>query len=232
MQTSRLLLVIVGDVDPATIQKLSRHRSACCLAAITRPPRSRRSNLQNRRSISRTDSVQTNYVEGSFAAPPIGDPEYYAMRVAISILQTQVYQEVRVKRNLSYAPDAGLNTYAANNAYIYVTAVEANKAVSVMLDAIRDLRQNEVSTDVIRQYGNFFLTTYYLGQESNAPRAPSLHATSLSAAAAQLDPLPRPRPRGHPAQVKAVAEKYMKNIRFTVVGNPSTVDRSIFLQAL
>ena len=30
------------------------------------------------------------------------------MRVAISILQGRVYQEVRVRRNLSYAPNAAM----------------------------------------------------------------------------------------------------------------------------
>ncbi len=122
------------------------------------------------------------------------------MRVAISILQTQVYQEVRLKRNLSYAPDAGLNTNAANNAFIYVTAVDPNKAVSVMLDCIRDLRQNEVSTDVIREYGNFFLTTYYLAEETNAAQGAELARYELVGGGwrnsfGYLGPCPRRYPR-------------------------------------
>ncbi|MCV4732584.1 hypothetical protein OFB80_32345, partial [Escherichia coli] len=47
-------------------------------------------------------TLQTNYVKGIFAAPSLKDPDYYAMRVAIAILQTLVYQEVRGRLQLSY----------------------------------------------------------------------------------------------------------------------------------
>jgi predicted Zn-dependent peptidase len=177
--------------------------------------------------------VETDYVEGSFAAPPLSDPDYYAMRVAISILQTQVYQEVRVKRNLSYAPDASLNMNAANNAFVYVTTTKPNEAVPVMIDRIRDLRTNDVTQDTIRQYGNFFLTTYYIGQETDAAQAGELARYELLGGGWRnsFGFIDRVR-QVTPAQVRAVAQKYMKNVRWDLVGSPTGVDRSLFLQTL
>jgi len=233
MQTSRLLLVVVGNVDPANIQKLA----AASFGTLPKGSYARPAvpALEFSKGSVETVSrpIQTDYVEGSFAAPALSDPEYYAMRVAISILQTEVYQEVRVKRNLSYAPDAALNTQAANNAYIYVTSTDPNQSVKVMLDAIRTLRSNEVTPDVIRQYGNFFLTTYYLGQETNAAQAGELAKYELVGGGWRnsLQYIERIR-KVTPTEVKAVAEKYMKNIRFNVIGNPSDVDKTVFLQGI
>jgi predicted Zn-dependent peptidase len=233
MQTSRMLLVVVGDVDPATIQKLvAASFGTMPRGAYKQVPVAPLDFAKGTLDIE-SRPVQSDYVEGSFGAPSLSDPEYYAMRAAISILQTQVYQEVRVKRSLSYAPDAGLNTNAANNAFIYVTSTKPNDAVKVMLDAIRDLRENEVTTDTIREYGNFFLTTYYMGQEANAAQAAELARYELVGGGWRNSFAYIDRIRAvTPAQVKAVAQKYMKNVRFNVIGNPSDVDKSIFLQNL
>ena len=233
MRTSQLLLVIVGDVDPATVQQ----RVTSTLGALPRgnykQPVVPALDFSKPTLDVTNRAVETDYIEGSFAAPPLSDPDYYAMRVAISILQTQVYQEVRVKRNLSYAPDASLNTNAANNAFVYVTTTKPNDAIPVMIDRIRDLRTNDVSDDTIRQYGNFFLTTYYMGQETDAAQAGELARYELLGGGwrnsfAFIDRVRQVTP----AQVKAVAQKYMKNVRWDLVGSPAGVDRSVFLPGI
>lgn len=230
MQTSQLLLVIVGDVDAAQIQKLATASFGSLPRGTYKRPDVPALNFTKPTLDIANRPVETDYIEGTFAAPSLADPDYYPMRVAISILQTQVYQEIRTKRNLSYAPDAGLNTNAANNAFIYVTTTKPNEAVPAMLEKVKDMRENEVTEDTIRQYGNFFLTTYYIGQEADAAQAGELARYELLGGGwrnsfAFIDRLRQVTP----AQVKAVAQKYMKNIRFDLVGSPEGVDRSLFL---
>ncbi|HEV7699627.1 MAG TPA: pitrilysin family protein [Pyrinomonadaceae bacterium] len=231
MQTSRLLLVIVGDVDPSVIKE----RVTAAFGSLPRGDYKAKPlpslDLSKASLDVQNKSVQTDYVEGSFSAPSIGDPDYYAMRTAVSILQTSVYQEVRVKRNLSYAPDAALGTSAANTAYVYVTSNKPNEAASVMIDAIRDLQNGQVTDEVIKAYANFFLTTYYLGQEANIAQATELARYELVGGGWRrslqfLDGVRNVKPD----EVQAVAKKYMNNIRWTVVGNPADINRSIFVQ--
>jgi len=88
-----------------------------------------------------TRDLPTNYVMGSYVAPSMTTPDIYAMRVASSVLQNRVFVEVRVRRNLSYAPDAFLSSQRANVGGIYVSAVDANQAVRVMLDEITRLQR-------------------------------------------------------------------------------------------
>src|ERR1043166_1131050 len=90
-------------------------------------------------------TIPSNYIKGVFNAPALNSPEFYAMRVAMTVLQQRVFQEVRVVRQLSYAPDASLDNLAANTANIYVSAVDANQAVRVMLDEIKKLQSVPLS---------------------------------------------------------------------------------------
>lgn len=231
IETSRMLLVVVGDVEPAALQK----QIAASFGSLPRgtykdTPLPPLEFLKATVDITQK-SVQTDYVKGTFAAPSIKDADYYAMRAAMAILQGAVFQEVRVKRNLSYAPDADMNNLAANTAAISVSSVNPNESVSVMLAEINKLRQGSTDEDELKRMSAYFLTTYYLKQETNAAQAAELAQYELIGGGWRnsLEFLDRIR-KVKPADVQAVANKYMRNLRFSVVGNPADVNRSIFLQ--
>ena len=230
MTTSRLLLVIVGDVDPALVQK----RVAASFAGVPRGDYKETALPPLKFAQSTVDitpkGVQTDYVEGRFAAPSLSDPDYYAMRMAMTILQARVFQEVRVQRNLSYAPDASMHDLAANTGSITVSSVNPNESVRVMLDEIQKLKSGDLSEDVLDQISEFFLTTYYLKLETNAAQTAELAQYEMLGGGWQrstefLDRICAVKP----AEVRAAANKYMQNLRFAVVGRPADVDKSIFM---
>ncbi|HYT49199.1 MAG TPA: pitrilysin family protein, partial [Pyrinomonadaceae bacterium] len=229
MQTSHLLLVVVGDIDAmqlkarlaATFGKLLRGD----YKAQTTPPLTfNASTLEVT-----TRELPTNYVQGFYTAPPITSADIYPMYVASSLLRDRVFEEVRVKRNLSYAPDAFLRTQAANIGGIYVTAVDANQAVRVMLNEMTRLQREPVSKDDISSVIAQFLTTYYIGQETNAAQAGGLAQYELIGGGWRnsLQFLEKLRAVA-PADVQRVSQKYMRNIRFVVLGNPAQIDKSVF----
>ncbi|CAN5458380.1 hypothetical protein BH18ACI1_BH18ACI1_03180 [soil metagenome] len=230
IQTSRLLLVVVGDIDPNELQK----RITATLGKLPRgeykeePFPALDFSKATLDITSRT--LPTNYIQGVFNAPSLNNPDYSAMRVAVAILQGLVYSEVRDKRQLSYLPNAELGSSSANTANIYVTAVDANQAVSVMLDQINLLKNKQINKEVISGVAEHFLTTYYLGQETNAAQAAELAKYELIGGGWRnaFDFLNKIR-QVTPEQVQAVSDKYMKNIRFVVVGNPAAIDKRIFL---
>lgn len=229
MQTSRLLLVVVGDVDPQQVKQ----RVAVSLGKLPRgnyqmPALPALSFANSTVDITSRD-LPTNYVMGTFVAPSMMMPDIYAMRVASSVLQTRVFTEVRVRRNLSYAPDAFLNSQRANVGGIYVTAVDANQAVRVMLDEIERLQAEPLTADDIKSSVQQFLTRYYIGQQTNAAQAGELAQYELIGggwrnSADFIDHLRAVTP----AEVQRVSQKYMHNIRFVVLGNPKSIDSRIF----
>ena len=231
VQTSRMLLVIVGDLEPTDLQK----QIAASFGKLPRgdykdnplPPL----NFSKPTVDITAKAVETNYVKGTFAAPSIRDADYYAMRTAMTVLQQRVFEEVRGKRNLSYAPDAELDDMAANTASISASTTRPNEAVAVMLDEINKIKQGSVDAETIGQMGAYFLTTYYLKEETNAAQAAELAQYELLGGGWRnsLEFLERMR-KVKPVEIQAAANKYMKNIRCVIVGNPSDVDKAFFLQ--
>jgi|SRR5687768_4675684 len=231
METSRLLLVIVGDLNPTDVQK----RVADSLGKLPRgnyKPEAVPPLTFAKSTVEVTPrELKTNYIQGLFTAPSLTSPDIYAMRVASSMLRDRVFEEVRVKRNMSYAPDAFLRTQAANVGGLYVTADDrfANESIRVMLSEISRLQTQPVSGDDIHAVIAQYLTTYYLGQETNAAQAGELAQYELIGGGWRnsIDFLEK-LSAVTPADIQRVSQKYMRNIRFVVLGNPQSVDPTVF----
>jgi len=229
LETSRLLLVIVGDLNANEL----RQRLMTAFGKLPRgsyraqpvPPLS-----FTTASVEVTQrGLPTNYVQGLFTAPSLTAADIYPMQIAASTLRDRVFEEVRVKRNLSYAPSAFLGSQAANIGGIYVSAVEANLAVSVMLNEIRRLQVQPLNATDISGVVSQYLTGYYLGQETNAAQAANLAEYELNGGGWRnsFDTISHLR-TVTPADVQRVAQKYMRNIRFVVLGDPGKIDKYVF----
>ncbi len=229
METSRLLLVVVGDLDPQMI----RSRIAASFGKLPRGdynPGPLQELSFAAPSVQVTErALPTNYVQGVFTAPNLAAPDIYAMRVASTILQNRVFIEVRHKRNLSYAPDAFLWSQGANVGGIYVTSVDANQSIRVMLDEITRLQRESLPGEELDSTVQHFLTRHYLGQETNAAQAGELAQYEIIGGGWRNTFVFLPRLRAVTAEdVQRVAQKYMRNIRFVVLGDPKSVDTRLF----
>ena len=231
LQTSRLLLVVVGDLDAeglrgriaATFGKLPRgaYRPAAAPPLAFAAP-----------SVEFTQrAIPTNYIQGVFAAPPLTSADIHAMRIASSLLNDRVLLEVRFRRNLSYAPSAFLRDQGANLGGLYVTAdnQKANEAVKVMLDEIGRLQREQIEASDLATQINSYLTRYYMNQETNGAQAGELALYEMIGGGWRNSLAILPHIRAvTPADVQRVAQKYMRNLRFVVLGDPARVDKKLF----
>ena len=91
METSRLLLVIVGDLNPADVRQL-------VTASFGKLPRgSYKADVVPQLAFEESSveitprDLPTNYIQGLFTAPSLTSPDIYAMRVASSLLRDRVF---------------------------------------------------------------------------------------------------------------------------------------------
>jgi zinc protease len=229
MQTSRLLLVIVGDLEATKLRTAVTSAFGKLPRGDYRPAPPPQLTFEKSTVEVTAKSLPTNYINGVFAAPSLTSPDIYPMRVASAILRDRVFEEVRVRRNLSYAPSAFLGTQGANIGGLYVTAVDANQAVKVMLGEISYLQREPVSPEDIQSVVAQFLTSYYLGQETNAAQAAELAQFEIIGGGWRNSVEFIERLKAvTPAEVQNVARKYMRNIRFVVLGDPTRINPSVF----
>jgi len=229
METSRLLLVIVGDLDPAQIKAKVTASFGKMPRGTYKPNPAPQLTFDKSTVEVTTRDLPTNYIQGVFTAPPLTSPDIYPMRVASALLRDRVFEEVRVKRNLSYAPSAFLSSQAANIGGIYVSAVDANRATALMLEEMTRLQRELIDQEDIKAVVAQYLTSYYMGQETNAAQAGELAQAELIGGGWRNSPELINRLRAvTPADVQRVSQKYFRNIRFVVLGNPKAIDAAVF----
>ncbi|GAC1631454.1 MAG: hypothetical protein NVS4B2_15420 [Chloroflexota bacterium] len=223
--TSRLLLVVVGNVTQARIEDLVRHSfgklprgsyrwslpsaitplEAATLTVVARP-------------------LPTNYILGLYAGPVASSADVSALRVACAVLSGRLFTEVRVRRNLTYAIDAPFLDHAAAAGGFYVTTTSPDTVLTLVAAEVRWLQTTTVAEDQLKRLVAQFVTTYFLENETNAAQANflarhALYRGDYRAASRFVDDLRRVRPE----DVRRVARQYIHGTRFVYLGDPTRV---------
>jgi len=229
MTKENLLLVVVGNVTRADLQaKVTAAFGALPArggaAAATAPLPARTPSL----TIVPRD-LPTNYVIGVFPAATLSDGDYPALRAATEILSDRLFEEVRTKRNLSYAVFSGLQSDRANSGLMYVTAVEPDTTVKVMLAEVKRLQDEPIDAERIALSINTYLTQYFMGQEANMSQADRLGRYELlgggwDRAETLINRLRAVRPE----EIQQAARRYLRNFTFVVIGDSTKIDRKLF----
>ena len=172
----------------------------------------------------------TNYLMGQFAAPSLADPTHPATLMAMSILRDRFFEEVRTKRNLSYAPAAGLGNHAANSGWIYVTAVDPRTTLEVMRNEMHKLGHEDLSAADLANKVQVYLTRYHLQNETNQAQASFIGRYELLGGGWQrsrefverLETL-------QTADVQMAAQEVLRNIQYTYLGNVDLIQAEDFV---
>jgi zinc protease len=221
MVKSRMLLVIVGNVDRSRIERLVRGTLG------TLPAGSYRWTLPEPVTRSRSAAVvvsrnlPTNYILGYYSGPSASSPDYPAMRIATAVLSGRMFAEIRSRRNLTYAVDAPFLERALSAGGLYVTTVSPDLTLDLMRAEIDGLRRDQIDPAALDRLVQQFITDYFLDNETNSDQANFLARAELyqgdyRKADAFVDDL-----RAVTSDdVRRVATRYMRDVTFAYIGDP------------
>ncbi len=229
-ETSRLILVVVGDVEPQQVIDQARDR-----LGQLRPGNYRNTPLpplvfERSNVVTFQRKLPTNYILSTFPAPGWPDPEFPTAMVAMTVLGWREWVEVRTKRNLSYAPYAGLsaNTAIARGS-LYVTAVDPDATIRVMYDEARKLQNELVAARELEGDTSFFLTGFLMSNETTDGQAGQLsHAEILGGDWRLARSLPSRMRAVTASDVRSFARKYIGKMQTVVLGDPDKIDKALF----
>lgn len=227
MVKSRLLLVIVGDLPRERIETLVRGTLGTLPAGDyhwTVPealgPRSGTNVLVVPRRL------PTNYILGQWSGPPAGDADVPALRVANAVLQGMLFQEVRSRLNLTYAVEARFRDRGVTAGGLYVTTTRPDETLRVMKAQLRFLQEETLRTEALGPLVQQFITEYFLDNETAGAQADFLARAELYRGDHRAgDRFVADLRAVTGADVHRVANKYMRDLRFTYIGDPSRVNR-------
>jgi zinc protease len=223
--TSRMLLVVVGDIDRAHIERLVSQsigqlpRGGYKWTAPARVPELPTAVVIERRQL------PTNYILGYYSGPLASERDYQALRVATSVLTGRMFAEIRSRQSLTYDVQAPFVDRAATAGGLSVSTVSPDTTLKLMRAAIVELQQGMLDPGGLRQLEEHFITDYFLDNETNAAQADFLARSQLyegdyRQAERFVDQLKSVTPQ----DVQRVARKYMKGFRFAYVGDPSKLN--------
>lgn len=223
--TSRMLLVVVGNVDRATVSRLIETtlgrlpKGSYTWTSPAPAPRHEGALTTVRREL------PTNYLLGRFTGPAAEKwADYQALRVATAILSGRLFNEIRSRRNLTYAVDASFTDGAISAGAIYITTVAPDSALTLIRKEIVRLQTELVEAASLGRLVQGFLTEYFLNNETNAEQGDFLARAALyrgdyRAAGRFVDELRRVTPE----DVRRVAVEYIRDVRWAYIGNPSRI---------
>ena len=217
---SRLLVVVVGNVARAQIERLITRTLG------TLPNGSYRWTLpevmpaRNAGFAIEPRTLPTNYILGYYLGPAAGSKDYQALRVAAAVLSGQLFAEIRSRRNLTYAVDAPFVERAIASGGLYVTTVSPDTTLALMREQIAALQQGTIDHEALERLVQQFITEYFLNNETNAEQAnflarAQLYRGDFRTADLFVDELRQVSPD----DVQRVARQYMRDVRFAYVGD-------------
>ncbi len=232
---SRLLLVVVGNIDSADLHR----KIAGSLALLPQgdyqdpdlpdPPNSDSSIVIVRRPIG--EKSVTNYIVARYLAPRRNDSLYYPMLRLTSFLSGSLFREVRIERNLSYAPDASVNFGKTSFGEISISTTLPDSAWRVANNEVLDFFRNYIINDESMKLGvNSWITFNYMAEQTNESQAremgvAQLYTGSWTNAFRTIDAIRNMTP----VEMNLAAQLYLRNMTVAIVGDPSVIDRSEYL---
>ena len=224
MVTSRMLLVVVGDVPRAKLETMVR----ATLGALPRgeykwaPPLMPAARASSLHIISR--SLPTNYLQGYWVGPRADSRDYQPMRIAMAALGGRLFTEIRVKRNLTYAVNAPFVDRAVTAPGLYVTTTSPDSVLGIMRREVDAMKRGFIDPEGLRLLVQQFITEFFLDNETNSDQATFLARSELYRGDYKLtsrfvDELRRVTPE----DIQRVSRQYLTGITMAYIGDPRRI---------
>lgn len=228
MVKSRMLLVVVGNVDSAHVARLVRSTLSRLPAgkykwepASVLPSGSPTVVIAQR-------PLATNYLLGYYSGPPANSPDYQALRIATAVLSGRLFAELRTRENLTYDVHAPFLDRAVSAGGLYISTVSPDRSLQLMRAAIDELQRETLDAGGLERLAQQFITEYFMDNETNAAQADFLARSQLYRGDFRLAERFMDEVRSvTPEDVQRVARKYMKGFRFAYVGDPGRLNRAL-----
>lgn len=220
MVTSRMLLVVVGNVDRARIESLVTATLGQLPAGNyvwSMPP-----SVARRPTSWMVDPrpQPTNYILGYFPGPPVTNADYPAFRLATYILSGRLFNSIRNAKGLSYAVGAPFLERAIPVGGVSASTPKPEEVIPLMLQEVSVLTVVPVSAYGLDRFVDELVLEDLSANATSAGQADQLARADLfqgdyHLAASYLKIMHRVKPE----DIRRVAGQYMPAIQYAFIGD-------------
>ncbi|MFD2164457.1 M16 family metallopeptidase [Paradesertivirga mongoliensis] len=234
LNKNRMFIVVVGKISKEEVIKRITASFASLPAKAYNPVKYTFPNTANGKLLTEERALATNYITGSFNAPAVASNDYLPYRLAVSALSNRLFREIRTKRNLSYAPYAHSVNRLMPYSVMYVSTTDPKASVEVMVEELRDLRDNGFSEEELSSGKSGFITNNYMKEESTGAIAAALGNAEVLGDWRIADETAERITKVTLAEMNSVLKKYVSTIRWSYLGDKKLAEdaSAVFINSL
>jgi len=222
---ARLLAVFVGNIDLDTAAQLTETKlkgiDNGSFTQVTLPNAGGKVSVKH--SLTERE-LPTTYVRGYYSAPsPENIEDTIPFFVGLDVLRDRLFEEVRTKRNLTYAVSAGMAGRRDNYGMIYVSTTDPVQAVAVMLNEIRKIQNEPVPEKDLHDKIKVLTTETLMSEQSNSSQVTRLARHELIGRGfAWAEKRIELFQQVTAEEIKRVMNEYVKDINYCILGDPTS----------
>ncbi len=176
---SRLLIIVVGELDRANIEKKIKALTEG-IPAGTEIKLNRYSYVPAKNTFAdQKKALATNYIQGVTSGPQPGTADFNAFSIAMRIFYDRQFLEVRTNNGLSYAPGTRFNGGLSPYSTISVSTTNPDKYIGVMNNLLIKTHTDGFTPDEVKDTKTGYVTSFYYKMETNAAQAVSLASNEV-----------------------------------------------------
>ena len=218
--TSRMLLVIVGNVERAHAESLvagSLGKLPRGTYQWTLPPPAPK--IPSRWLVEHRH-IPTNYILCYFSGPGPTEKNYWSFRVATALLSSQLNYSIRVRHSLSYAAYAPFIDRAVPIGGAYASTPKPDQVLPLMQDAVRVLQTYPMEYFALSKFLDSYTFDYLVSNATTADQADFLARAELYLGGYQRGEEFRKRLRWvTPQAIQDAASLYMSKLQYAYLGD-------------
>jgi zinc protease len=179
MTKSRMLIVVVAELDRASIEKKVKELTANIPEG--KPVKLNRYSYTPAKNTfaEQKKALATNYIQGVTSGPQPGTADFNSFAIAMNIFYDRQFLEVRTNNGLSYAPQTRFNNGLSPYTTIQVTTTSPDKYIGVMDNLIKKTHAKGFTAEEVKNTKTGYVTSFYYKMETNAAQASSLASNEI-----------------------------------------------------
>jgi len=226
LNRNRMFLVVAGNISKEELEKKIQDD----LAAIPSKPYSP-ANIQSPQFTQETSTIEnrriaTNYIAGILNAPALNSPEYPAFRLSVTILNSALFEVIRLSKQLSYAPSASMSEGKISYVTMYASTTQPEETVKAMRLVLTYMKNNVYSDKLVDNVRKGNLLSYIRRQEVMSDIADQLGKAEIIGDWKLAENMASRMSMVTAEDMKAVLNTYVKSITWAYIGDRGLGERS------
>ncbi|PSR52514.1 hypothetical protein AHMF7605_02730 [Adhaeribacter arboris] len=219
LNKNRMFLVVAGKISREDLERKIKESFSGLPDKPYTPFVYTNALFQEQRLVWEQRELATNYMCGLINAPAMNSPDFPAYLLTIKALSGRIFQEVRMKQNLSYDPGATLTMRQLPYATLYASSTNPKATLLTIATEYVRMRQNQVSAELLTLLKKSVKQGYYHTLESSQSLVESLGEAEIFGDWKLSEDMINKINNVTTQEMNAAFQKYTKGIRWAYLGD-------------